>query len=186
LFAYRLLHCNDKIPNIELNIQNREKQLFKPVLRVFQGTETLRELLPVISKYVSQKRENNANTLYAFLYRTITDLIRAKDSAELESSLIWDTIIDLLPGEPISNKKLSYESSEFGTISQKGIIEILMQVFGASPSQNRREKRKLVFNMAKLERLGKVYDLSIEIRVGQSVTDVTHVTDIGLDKHLGE
>jgi hypothetical protein len=186
LFAYRLLHCNDKIPNIELNIQNREKQLFKPVLRVFQGTETLRELLPVISKYVGQKRENNANTLYAFLYRTITDLIRAKYSAELESSLIWDTIIDLLPGEPISNKKLSYESSEFGTISQKGIIEILMQVFGASPSQNRREKRKLVFNMAKLERLGKVYDLSIEVRVGQSVTDVTHVTDIGLDKHLGE
>jgi hypothetical protein len=186
LFAYRLLHSNDKIPNIELNIQNREKQLFKPVLRVFQGTETLRELLPVISKYVSQKRENNANTLYAFLYRTITDLIRAKDTAELESSLIWDTIIDLLPGELISNKKLSYESSEFGTISQKGIIEILMQVFGASPSQSRREKRKLVFNMAKLERLGKVYDLSIEVKVGQSVTDVTHVTDIGLDKHLGE
>jgi hypothetical protein len=186
LFVYRLLHFNDKIPNIELNIQNREKQLFKPVLRVFQGTETLRELLPVISKYVSQKRESNANTLYAFLYRTITDLIRAKDTAELESSLIWDTIIDLLPGEPISNKKLSYESSEFGTISQKGIIEILMQVFGASPSQSRREKRKLVFNMSKLERLGKVYDLSIEIKVGQYVTDVTHVTDIGLDKHLGE
>jgi hypothetical protein len=186
LFVYRLLHFNDKIPNIELNIQNREKQLFKPVLRIFQNTETLRELLPVISKYVSQKRENNANTLYAFLYRTITDLIRAKDTAELESSLIWDTIIDLLPGELISNKKLSYESSEFGTISQKGIIEILMQVFGASPSQSRREKRKLVFNMAKLERLGKVYNLSIEVKVGQSVTDVTQVTDIGLDKHLGE
>lgn len=67
LFAYRLLHFNDKIPNIELNIQNREKQLFKPVLRVFRDTETLGELLPVISKYVSQKRENNANTLYASL-----------------------------------------------------------------------------------------------------------------------
>jgi len=186
LFVYRLLHFNDKISNIELNIQNREKQLFKPVLRIFQNTETLRELLPVISKYVGQKRENNANTLYAFLYRTITDLIKTKDTTELESSLIWDTIIDLLPGELISNKKLSYESSEFGTISQKGIIEILMQVFGASPSHNRREKRKLVFNMAKLERLGKVYDLLIEVKVGQSVTDVTDVTHIGLDKHLRE
>jgi hypothetical protein len=186
LFVYRILHFNDKIPNIELNIQNREKQLFKPVLRIFQNTETLKELLPVISKYVSQKRENNANTLYAFLYRTITDLIKAKDTTELESSLIWDTVIDLLPGELISNKKLSYESSEFGTISQKIIIEILMQVFGASPSHNRREKRKLVFNIDKLERLGKVYDLSIEVKVGQSVTDVTDVTDIGLDRHLRE
>jgi hypothetical protein len=186
LFAYRLLHFNDKIPNIELNIQNREKQLFKPVLRIFQNTETLRELLPVISKYVSQKRENNANTLYAFLYRTITDLIKAKDTAELESGLIWDTVIELLPGELISNKKLSYESPEFGTISQKGIIEILMQVFGASPSHNRREKRKLVFDMSKLERLGKVYDLSIEVKVGKSVAGVTDVTDIGLDRHLSE
>ena len=91
-----------------------------------------------------------------------------------------------MPGELIPNKKLSYESSEFGTISQKGIIEVLMQVFGARPSQNRREKRKLVFYMDKLERLGRVYDLSVEIKVGQSVTDATDVTGIGLDRHLRE
>ena len=74
LLAYRLLRFHEKIPDIKLNIKGREKQLFKPVLRVFRDTETLGELLPVISKYVSQKRENNANTLYAFLYRTITNL----------------------------------------------------------------------------------------------------------------
>ena len=60
LLVYRLLHFKDKIPDIKLNIQNREKQLFKPVLRVFQNTQTLNELLPVISKYISQRRENNA------------------------------------------------------------------------------------------------------------------------------
>jgi hypothetical protein len=70
LLVYRLLHFKDKIPDIKLNIQNREKQLFKPVLRVFQKTETtLNELLPVISKYISQRRQSNANTQHAFLYR---------------------------------------------------------------------------------------------------------------------
>jgi hypothetical protein len=44
LFAYRLVHYNDKIPNIKLNITNREKQLFKPLLRVFQNTDTQSEL----------------------------------------------------------------------------------------------------------------------------------------------
>ena len=184
LLIYRLLHFNYKIPNIKLNIENREKQLFKPVLRIFQDTEKLKELLPIVSKYVSQKREGNINTLYAFLYRTITDLIKAQDTTELESSLIWNYIMEVLPGEEIPHKKLSYESSEFGTISQKGIIEIFMQVFGAQRSLNRREKRKLLFDMDKLQRLGKVYNLSMEIKVGPSMTDVTDVTDIGLDKHL--
>jgi hypothetical protein len=70
LLVYRLLHFKDKIPDIKLNIHNREKQLFKPVLRVFQKTETtLNELLPVISKYISQRRQSNANTQHAFLYR---------------------------------------------------------------------------------------------------------------------
>ena len=43
LLVYRLLHFNDKIPDIKLNIHNREKQLFKPVIRLFQNTKTLEE-----------------------------------------------------------------------------------------------------------------------------------------------
>ena len=74
LLISRLLHFKDRIPDIQLNIQNREKQLFKPVLRLFQDTETLRELLPVVSKYVSQRRESNANTLYTLQYHgNLTD-----------------------------------------------------------------------------------------------------------------
>ena len=61
---YKLLHFHDKIPDIKLNIENREKQLFKPIVRIFQNSqEVLDELLPVISNYVSQKRESNADTL---------------------------------------------------------------------------------------------------------------------------
>jgi hypothetical protein len=187
LLIYRLLHFKDKIPDIKLNIQNREKQLFKPVLRVFQNTQTLNELLPVISKYVSQKRESNANTLHAFLYKLITDLIKTQKTIELESVLIWNTITDILPGDSIPNKKLSFDSSEFGVISQKGVIESLIQLFGAKPSQNRRERRKLLFDLTKLKRLSRIYELAIEVKVGtSSVTDVTDVTDVGLDKHFNE
>jgi hypothetical protein len=58
--------------------------------------------------------------------------------------------------------------------------------FGAKHSDSRREKRKLVFDQTKLERLGKIYELSINVKVGTSVTDVTDVTDVGLDKHIQE
>lgn len=135
LLVYRLLHFKDKIPNIQLDIQNREKQLFKPVLRVFQNTDTLKELLPVISRYVSQRRETNANTLHAFLYRVIIELIKSQNSFELESSMIWNTLTDILAGEFNPNKKLSYDTSDFGIISRKEITQILKDVFGAKPSE---------------------------------------------------
>ena len=67
LLVLRLLHFNEKVPNIKLNIKGREKQLFKPVLRVFQNTQVLSELLPVVSRYVAQKREAN--------YRYITCIL---------------------------------------------------------------------------------------------------------------
>jgi hypothetical protein len=155
LLVYRLLHFKDKIPDIKLNIQNREKQLFKPVLRVFQRTETtLNELLPVISNYISQRRENNADTLHAFLYRIIKELVQRQDDYELESGLIWNTIKKTLPGSEIQNRPLSYDSSEFGIISQKEIVQTLSDVFGAERSRDK-TSRKLVFDPSKLDRLGK-------------------------------
>jgi hypothetical protein len=108
---------------------------------------------------------------------------------ELESSLIWNTIIDLLPGDPIQNKKLSYESTDFGILSQKGIVEIMVQIFGAKHSKDRKEKRKLIFDLAKLDRMERIYELSTDIKVSTTssgVTDMTDVTHIGLDKHLIE
>ncbi len=186
LLIFRLLHYKEKIPDIKLNIHNREKQLFKPVLRVFQKTETLSELLPVISKYVSQKRECNANTLHAFLYHLIRELIEGKNSWELESHLIWSTFKASLSGSEIFNKPQSYDSVDYGIISQKEIVQTLKDVFCATKSKHHGDSNKLVFDKRKLERLGKIYELSIDVKVtdeknGDDGIDGIHV---GLDKHI--
>ena len=76
---------------------------------------------------------------------------------------------------------------EFGEISQKGIVQILKDVFGATKSKRHGDGRKLVFDVNKLERLGKIYDLSIDIQVDQEDehgTHGTHGTLIGLDRHI--
>jgi hypothetical protein len=189
LLVYRLLHFKDKIPDIKLNIQGREKQLFKPILRVFQHTQIQNELLPVISKYISQRRENNANTLNAFLYDHVKGLIKVQNTYELESNLIWNTIKSILQGKDIPSKPQSYDTVEFGTISQKGITETLVQVFGAKPTK-RHSGRTLIFDQNKLQRLSRIYNISIDVKVGlppsAGVADVADVAHVGLDKHLQE
>ncbi len=186
LLIYRLQHWQETISDIKTNLQNREKQLFKPVLRVFHDTTVLGEILPVISKYVCQKREANANTLYAFLYRHIASLIQKEDNYEIESKMIWDTLTDseVLPGSSIANKPLSYDSTDFGPISQKQVIEMCKDVFGAVKSKHHGSSRKLLFDKKKMDRLANIYELDLEINVKENGTDGHVGTDIGLDKHL--
>lgn len=184
LLLYRLVHFNDKIPDIHLNIQNREKQLFKPILRIFQNTETIKQLLPIISKYVTQNRELNANTLHAFLYRMIRELIRIGNSAELESNQIWNRIKDNLQGNEIPNRPQSFQSVEFGEISQKGIVQTLIDVFGATKSKRHGDGRRYVFDVGKLDRLGKFYESDIDIQVTKENENGTRGTLVGLDQHI--
>jgi hypothetical protein len=192
LLAFRLVHFHDKIPNVKLNIKRREKQLFKPVIRIFQNSKTLDELLPVISKYVTQKREANSNSQHAFLYTAARDMIKSRKTTEIESSFIWNYMKENLQGVDIPGKPLSYDTSEFGIISQKEIILIYEHVFGAKTKKTN-GIRKVYFNIPKLERLGKVYDLATEIKVIRDGddsfeqnrgSDWTDWTDVGLDRHM--
>jgi hypothetical protein len=189
LLIYRLLRFKEKIPNIKLNIQNREKQLFKPVLRVFQNTQAFDELRPVIGKYISQRRESNANSLHAFLYRTVKELIEAQNTYELESGIIWNTVKDTLQGSDIRHRPQSYDSTDFGVLSQKEIIQTLKEVFGANtPKKRHGNSRALVFDKSKLERLSKIYDLDIKVQVvaGSSSPHLPHSPHVGLDRHMQE
>jgi hypothetical protein len=192
LLAVKLLHFHEKIPDIKLNIKRREKQLFKSVIRIFQNAKVLDELLLVISKYVTQRREANFNSLHAYLYRAVRDMIKSRQTLQLESSYIWNHITDSLQGADIPGKTLSYDSSEFGTITQKEIIQTLEHVFGAKAKRSH-SKRMLHFDISKLQRLGKVYDLATEVKVIRDgddsfeqnrVTDWTDWTHVGLGRYV--
>lgn len=163
LFVYRLLHFHEIIPKIKLNISGRENQLFSPLIRLFQKSDTKKDLLPVISKYISQRREKNADSFHAFLYRMVKELIDAHGDT-IESDLVWKTLINTLPGEFQQNKPLSYQSADFGEISQRYIIQTLKDIFAAEKTRDRKA-RKLKFDKAKLERLGRIYELQMDIQV---------------------
>lgn len=192
LLIARLLHFHEKIPDVKLNIKRREKQLFKPIIRIFQNAKTLDELLPVISKYVTQRREGNFNTVHAFLYRAVRDMIKSRKTSQLESGFIWEYIKSNLQGADAPGKALSYDTSEFGVITQKEIIQTLEHVFGGK-SKKSHGTRKLDFDISKLQRLGKVYDLANEVKVERDGddsfeqnrgSDWTDWTEVGLGRYI--
>jgi hypothetical protein len=171
LFVYRLVHFNDKIPNIKLNIANREKQLFKPLLRVFQNTDTQKELLEVVSHFVRERRERNTDTLHSTLFRLMEFLVDCHKKHQHETGIIWKTLKDWLPGSEIPHKPLSYESEQFGTISQKMIVEILENDFSARRPAHKGPKKELIFDKEILAGLKEKYHTDLKVEVSQQQED---------------
>jgi hypothetical protein len=164
LLMYRLQHYSDPIPNINLNLVNREKQLFKPVIRVFQKTQTLTELLPVISKYVSDKRQKNTDSYHATLFKIVKNIVDIK-GLELDSMDIVNDILAELDCEPIPNRPQSFMCHEFGTLSIKSIIQTLKEVFGAKKGASHGKSRKLIFEKEKLDKLAKLYEIDVKVKI---------------------
>jgi hypothetical protein len=178
LFSYSLLHCFDKIQNINLNITNREKQLFKPLIRLFQGTETQGYLFKIASHFVNERRKQNVDSLLAFLYKILNDMVK-EDNQEIGSGLIWDTIKVSLDGSDIPNKPMSYESTEYGTLSQKVIIQMIKDNFKSTSPTRTEKQRSLKFSRTVLNQLSDKYEVNLELQVVEEMTDETDETDAG-------
>jgi hypothetical protein len=187
LLMYRLQHYIDPIPNINLNLVNREKQLFKPVIRVFQKTQTLNELLPVISRYVSDKRQKNTDSFHATLFKIVKDIVITK-GLELDSMEIVNDILAELECEPIPARPQSFISHEFGTLSIKSVIQTLKEVFGAKKGASHGKSRKIIFDKEKLDKLAKLYeiDIKVEIKEEKDASDTLDASRGCIDTYSNE
>jgi hypothetical protein len=166
LLVYRLLHYHEEIPNMELNIKDREKQLFKSTFRVFQNSDkALEELKIGINKYLSEYRQRRSNTFHAFLYKVVRELIKIEKTFELKSTLIWTRLKDELHGREIPNKPMSFECEDFGTVTQGSVTKTLREVFGANLKRYGKAGRCLKFYSKNLNKLAKVYEAPTEIKV---------------------
>jgi hypothetical protein len=183
LLIYRLVHYHDPILDIDVQLQAREKQLWKPLLRVFQNSPNTFDILKkVATGYIKESREQKSHTQTAFLVRMISDLVKEKNTYTLATSDIWKRYIELLPeGEQIG--KSSYKSNEYGDMSQKRLNELLRDQFKARPPRHTRNVRELVFDKIALDRMKQKYRINSK---NKSETDESDETDISLDKHMSE
>jgi hypothetical protein len=190
LLIHKLLHLHEPIPDVKgLNIHNREKQLFKPLIRLFQKAECLDELLDVISEYLSQRRAANVDNLHSALFKVIYDMaVNVNDAnsntVELSQSEIWSEIISKLEAKPIEGKPDSYSTDSHGTISKKFTMKILRDVFGGKPPKRHGNSRLLIFAKSKLEKLENIYVIKdIEIKVRHISDPVQQLQPSGLDNY---
>jgi hypothetical protein len=165
LLIFRLVNQNIPIPDIQLNIKNRDKQLCKPLLRLFQDSKCVDEIASTLSKLLAEKRQRKSGTLDARLFEIIINLA-GMQGLELNNKMIWETVKANIEGYYDDKKPLSYETEEFYTLSQKRVTDILKDRFAAEPIKiGHARDRGLRFNQQTLNRLTPNYAKTEQIRI---------------------
>lgn len=95
----------------------------------------------MISEYIIKRRAASVDSLQAYLYRTMKKMMEAQNTTQFESNYICQTIKDDLQGSEVKGKPMSFDTDDFGLLSQKKIIGILKDVFGAEPPRHTASKR---------------------------------------------
>jgi hypothetical protein len=162
LLMYRLIHHTDKYPNIDVAVKNREKQLIKPLVRLFQGTESLKEIAKALGDIIAKRRGVKKGTIEYALYKVVDELIKDKKTHRFTAKLVYTSLKEELDGEyKDENKDQSFETPMHGKVSHKKISQICEDRFGAD-IKHTKDGNMLIFDEERFKKVKAAYSLEDE------------------------
>jgi hypothetical protein len=176
LLAQRMLHYNDVIYDVNLNINNRNEELTKPLIRLFRNSpNALAEILPVLSDFLNEKNDLKKNSFESKLFQALENLIErngqeqeSPDTYIFNNNELYSECKKVMNGTDIPNKEQSFYAIDFGVaISHKKITETFKSKFKAKPHQTggSDNKRCLIFSKDVLDRIAIYYDNPEKIEI---------------------
>ncbi len=169
LFVFRLIHFKDAIPNTDIGITGRNKELIKPYLQLFSNPQTekdkkiYKEIENTFQILLKIKNDRKNFTLEAALFPIIIELLHESKTKIISFSDFWNRLKDNINGHFDDKKPNEYHTEEFGTIYRNSISNIL-QKFGVD-SKRHNQYTELVFNTKKIQKNASQYNISIQTKL---------------------
>ncbi|MDF0681954.1 MAG: hypothetical protein P0116_13430, partial [Candidatus Nitrosocosmicus sp.] len=183
LFVFRFLHFKDKIKNINVGIEGRNKELVKPYLQLFSDIKTVEdqevydELQNTFQILLKIKNEKKEFTIEATLLSLILQLMEEESKiGTITFSYFWDRMQYHIRGKIDERKPNEYHSEEFGTIYRNSISNIL-QKLGVT-SKHCRNNTQLIFDKKKIMKNAIQYNISIQTKLDTPTKD-PEICDLG-------
>jgi hypothetical protein len=160
MLIYRLIHFKDPIPDIDINVQRRNKELCKPCIQLFYGAPVQQKIEQTFQTFLDIKNSKRARSLEAILIPVIIELVE-NEGKQVSSSRIWEFIKENISGE-------SYGSDEYHiadyTLYRTTVTKLLEDKFGAEPPRHTKKGSIVVFSLEKLRKIQKSYDIEVCIK----------------------
>jgi hypothetical protein len=159
MLIFRLVHFEDCIVDLDIGIKSRNRELCKPYLRLFYGTDAQEEIEQTFQTFIDSKNAKKGRNIEAILVPVIINLVEEK-GVKVTTSDIWEFIKANLDGEPYGPDE--YRTSDF-TLYKNTITKTLEDKFGAE-YKHTNKGGSLTFKLDKLQRLYGSYNADIKIK----------------------
>jgi hypothetical protein len=93
MLIYRLVHFHDAVPDIDVGLEGRDKELCKPLLQLFYNTKSYDEINATLRIFLNAKNQKKGNLIEAALHPIIVNLV-SEYGEEVPFKRIWNEIID--------------------------------------------------------------------------------------------
>ncbi len=157
MLVYRLIHYKDAIPDIDIGVKRRNRELCKPYIQLFYGTNVQQEIEQTLQKFLDSKNNRKSTSQESVLLPIILDLISTYQSATLSVSTIWDKITNTLDGR--FDDSGAFHTSDW-KLYRNTITKLMCDKFGAIKVHTNTGS-VLTFSSDKLAKIYKSYNTEI-------------------------
>jgi len=158
LLKWRLACMDWKIPDIELPVKGRLKELWKPVIQIISGLTVEKDLRTHLELLQKERLNERINTLEGRLVKVVCELYVSGEP--LAFADLWTDLIMELGGKLDNKKPHKVDTPEFGEITKQKIGYRLREVLGGKKIKARGQEgteRVYEFDFEKLKRIAKKY-----------------------------
>jgi hypothetical protein len=162
MLCYRLVHYTDELPQIEVNLINRDLELTHPLLQLFYGTETFEEIKTALQFFIKQRKERRSRSIQAAIYPILKSFLRSQTNDNIVFGLIWNEIISGgIKGKLNPYNNTEYQTHEYGPLYMNTLSKFIGDNFSADII-HKKDGSILSFNREKFNSYDDIYNHQTE------------------------
>jgi len=141
LLKWRLLSRDWQLPEVELSMRGRLKELWKPILQITQGLTVYDGLFKFVEDQRKERLSVKQDTLEGKIVKVVTEIHNeAKDSyPSIPFQIIWSRLQEELDGKIDDKKPNVMDTSEFFQVTKNKVGYRLREVLNGKSKPIRRK-----------------------------------------------
>jgi len=167
LLKWRMATRTLKLPNIEVPVKGRVKELWKPLLQVTDGLSVYDTLFQFVENQRKERLSTKQDTLEGHIVKVVTEIYNNGEESVEDTpfSTIWNKLVLDLNGKIDDKKPNVMDTSEFFDVTKNKLGYRLREVLSGKTKVHREKddkgiwvsKKTYEFDISKLRRVAKKY-----------------------------
>ena len=170
LLVYRLRHFKDAIPDLDIGVEGRDKELVKHSLQLFNGCKCLNEVVETLQKFLDNKNEKKESSIESVLLKVVATLVKF-NGPRISSKSIWNELMNEIPGILNEKNPNEYHTDDYGTIYRTSTLSGYLGDSFGGVVRHGKKGNDWIFDPETIQRLAQEDKTRITI-IGEGVNTV--------------